>query len=91
MNGRGRAARPGCRVHPERAVGRNAVEDHVGLGKTRLDFLGRHKAFVRLEHVIGRLRAGCTGFFRVVEEMLETLGAVLSAFNAGMKDSLSHR
>ena len=72
-------------------MGRDAVQDYFGLGKSLLDLLGGLKSFVRLEHVIGRLSAGSAGFSSVIEELGEILGAVLRAFDAGMKDSLSHR
>ena len=87
----GGAAGPGRGMDPKRAMSRDAIQFEFGFLKGIFDFFCALKAFLRLEHIIGRLRAGCAGFFRVIEELVETLGAMLSAFDAGMKDSLGHR
>src|SRR5258706_4081251 len=53
----GRAAGPGCRMHPERTMTRNAIEFHFGLFKRSLDFFGTFEEVATLHHIIGWLGA----------------------------------
>ena len=71
-------------------MGGNAVEFQFRFGKSVFDFLDGLKAFVRLEHIIGRLSAGSSGLFGVVEKLGEAFGAMLRAFNTGMEAILGH-
>ena len=71
-------------------MGGNAVQAQFGFGEGVLDLLGGLEAFVGLEHEVGGLGAGGAGLLGVVEELRETLGAVLRAFDAGMETIFGH-
>ena len=45
---------------------------------------------VPLQHVIARLRACGTGFFGELQKAIESLAAVLGAFNTAVVDRFSH-
>jgi len=86
----GRTARPRRRMHPERAVRRNAIQFQFGLGKGILDLFGALEAFIALQHEVGWLRPRRPGLFRIIQKLRQTFRAVLRAFDAGMKTMVCH-
>lgn len=82
------AARSGPGVNPKGAVRRNAVESHAALLERVFDFLHALKEFAALEHVVGRLHIRRGGALRVVEEVGEAFGPVLSALDTRMENRL---
>src|ERR1035438_1224326 len=80
-----RAARPGGCMDPEGTVSGDAIEAEFGFGKSILDLLGGFKALLALEHEVGRLGPGSAGLLSVFQELHQTLGAVLRAFDTGME------
>ncbi len=77
-------------MDPEGAVSGDAVEAQLGFGEGILDLLGGLEAFLGLEHEVGGLRAGGAGLLGVIQELRETLGAVLGAFDTGMEAIFGH-
>jgi len=77
-------------MHPEWAMGRHSIEHHLCFGKSIFDFFGGLESFIRLQHVIRWLSAGCAGFFGVFEKLRKAFAPVLGAFNAGVKTDFSH-
>jgi hypothetical protein len=71
-------------------MGGNAIKLQLRFGKRVFDFLGRLKAFVRMQHVVRRLGAGSTRLFGVFKKLGEAFRAVLRAFNTGMETILGH-
>src|SRR5262245_44380615 len=69
---------------------RYTVQAHLCLCKSLFDFLRALKSFIGLKHVIGWLRSGGAGRLRVLEELCERFGAMLRAFDAGMKTIFGH-
>ena len=64
-------AGPGAGVHPERAVGRNAIQAHAPAAESAGDVLGLPESTLAVaEHVVAGLRAGGSGTLCVGEEIV---------------------
>ena len=62
----------------------------LAFAKVSLISLADLKPLLGLEHEVGGLRAGGAGLLGVIQELRETLGAVLGAFDTGMETIFGH-